>query len=506
MRLTKKEWETLGWECSDPSLSYVVFENISSDSREFKENWIFFAHDGLTHKARDFIPAITLKSPAAIFVSRKYKKELLKECFSFPVFFSKRFSEDASSTVSYIYADSSKKLTLIGITGTNGKSSVAVFLQRLLKNIKKEALYIGTLGASLRNRNFFLENTTPNLFILNRLFKEAVTSKIKYAVLEVSSHALDQDRVRGLDFSIAAFTNLTQDHLDYHKSMRRYFNSKKKLFKSILAQTKQMPGKFSAIGFVIHIDDPYGLKLYKWLKPRAGELDVLTLGSLPECDLKITQIKTSWEGTETSFFFQGKPYCLKTRLIGNFSVLNILIAILIGFLLGFSFKMLLSSVKNLKAVRGRVDVVYRKKDRMILIDYAHTPDALEKILLSLRELQPQRVILIFGCGGDRDKSKRAKMGEISSRFADVIILTNDNPRSEEPTQIIEDIQQGIKNKTFDIILDRRKAIHRGIKLLQGHSFLLVAGKGHEEHQIIGKEKKYFCDHEIVKEGIKKYLA
>ena len=499
MRLTKEEWETLGWECSRPDLSYITFKDISSDSQIFKKNWVFFAYDGLTHRGKDFIPMITKKNPAAVFTSEAYKKDLLKRYLSFPVFFSKEFLDSSITTISYLYSHPSKKLTLVGITGTNGKSSIALFLHNLFRNLEKESLCIGTLGALLKHKNFSLKNTTPDFITLNQLFKKAVRSQVEYAFLEVSSHALDQNRVKGLNFSIAVFSNLTQDHLDYHKNMTNYFESKKKLFKSILEQQKK---EASAIGFIIYMDDPYGLKLYRWLKPRAEGLMVLGLGSLAECDLRIIQIKTYWDGTEASFSFQKKNYFLRSKLIGDLNILNILMAILTGFLLGLPFKKMLSVAEGLKAIRGRGDIVYRKRGQMIVIDYAHTPDALEKVLGSLRRLQPDRIILVFGCGGNRDNVKRSKMGEAAARFADVIILTNDNPRGEEPTRIVKDIQRGIKNKIVDIVLDRKKAIYQGIRMLKKGDLLLIAGKGHETYQIIGKQKKYFSDYKAVNEGLK----
>ena len=277
MKLTKEEWELFGWECNSPGLSHLDFNGVSSDSRYFKKNQVFFAYDGSSHKGKDFISAVGKKNPKAVFVSQKYKKELLRQGFEFPIFLAKNFLNSSILTISHLYSHPSGKLILVGITGTNGKSSISFFLHALFKRLKKDSIYIGTLGASLKNRNFSLKNTTPDFITLNSLLKEAVDSKVRYAFMEVSSHALDQDRVKGLDFSVGIFSNLTQDHLDYHKDMNCYFETKKKLFKNILERKR---GKgISAIGFVIYTDDLYGMKLYRWLKPRAQNLKVLSLGS-----------------------------------------------------------------------------------------------------------------------------------------------------------------------------------------------------------------------------------
>ena len=503
MKLIKKKWEFFGWECSKPNLSHLEFNGVSSDSRSFAKDQVFFAYDGLSNKGKDFIPAVGKKNPKAVFAPQKYRKELLQQGFEFPVFFSKNFLDASIQIISHLYSHPSRKLILVGITGTNGKSSISFFLHELFKSLKKESMYIGTLGACFKNKNSSLKNTTPDLITLSGLLNEAVNAGVKYAFMEVSSHALDQDRVKGLDFSAGVFSNLTQDHLDYHKDMDHYFEAKKKLFKNILKQKQEK--NISAIGFAIYIDDPYGMKLYRWLKTRTKHLKVLSLGRAGNCDLQLLEIKNTREGVKASFSFEGKVYFLRSGLIGSINMINILMALLVGFLLGLPFKKMLPAAEKLKAVRGRMEVVYRKKDSMIIIDYAHTPNALEKILQSLQEILFSRIILIFGCGGNRDKAKRSKMGEVASRFADIIILTNDNPRREDPVRIIKDIEKGIKNKMTHVIPDRRKAIRKGIQMFKAGDLLLVAGKGHENYQTIGMETKSFSDHTVIKEEIKKFM-
>ena len=221
--------------------------------------------------------------------------------------------------------------------------------------------------------------------------------------------------------------------------------------------------------------------------------------------MKLLEFKNSWDGVKASFSFEGKAYVLNSGLVGSINMINILMALLVGVLIGLPLKKMLPVAERLKAVRGRMEVVYRNKDQMIIIDYAHTPDALRKIFQSLQGPLFSKIILVFGCGGDRDRSKRSKMGKIASRFADVIILTNDNPRSEDPARIIKDIEKGIKSKMVNVIPDRRKAIRQGIQMLNAGGLLLIAGKGHESYQTIGMETRNFSDHKVVKEEIKKFM-
>ena len=375
-----------------------------------------------------------------------------------------------------------KNLKIIGITGTNGKTTTAFLIYHLLKEMGRKSSLIGTIKYIIGPKAYKANLTTPGFIELRRLLKKSENAGSRFVVMEVSSHALAQGRVKGLKFSHCVFTNLSRDHLDYHKTIDNYFNTKKKLFFS-------QGAPFS----LINIDDQYGKKIFK--KVKRG----LSFAITAQADFKAENIILGKRNSCFDLLFSGKSYPIKTRLLGRHNVLNILGAVGLVSSLGFPLSRVVKAVSAFGPVVGRLEPAASD----IFIDYAHTPDALDNVLKALREVGYEKIICLFGCGGDRDKGKRRAMGQIAARAADFTFITSDNPRSEEPGKICSQIEKGFKKNNYFIIVDRRKAIREAIKVFLKNkvskSCLLIAGKGHENYQIIKDKKISFSDKRVVKE-------
>ena len=496
MRFYKEKWEELKWR-TNSSRPYVEIHDASQDSREVQKGWAFFAFDGLHHKGKDFIPQVLEKKPSAIFADVKYQPELTQFEDEAVFFYSSDFQASSRNTIAALFETGAEPMKLVGITGTNGKTTVALLLKNLVERLGVRAMYVGTLGAIIHDETITQTLTTPDVIQLRRLIKKGAETHVSLGFLEVSSHGLDQGRVKGLDFSVGVFTNLSHDHLDYHKTMENYYESKKILFSDMLSSEQKK-------SFVICTDGPYGRRLFKWLKEQPQEKNILTLSFEGEADLSVLDVSFSISGYTCRFEFQGEIHYLKSQLLGVFNLCNLLCVVSVGYLLGFPMDQMLREVQNLKPIKGRMEPVYNEEGKLVVIDYSHTPDALEKALLALKKLRPNRLSVVFGCGGDRDPGKRPEMGRVVSRFADEAVITNDNPRSEEPMSIAKEIAGGWEdredsetNARYQIILDRKEAIRKAFASLCEGGILLIAGKGHEEYQIVGQSKKHFSDHETL---------
>ena len=505
MHLLREEWENLGWETNHVASS-IDLVDITQNSREVQEGWFFFALDGSTYQGKNFVPEVLKKKPSAIFLDKKYqeefKEELKKSQTGVVFFFSSDFIISFKQTLFILFGNALKSITLFGVTGTNGKTTIAFLLKNLVESLGAKSMYIGTLGAIIRDKQITQEMTTPDIVSLYRLIHRGVQEKVSFAFLEVSSHALEQGRIAGLNFFIGAFTNLSHDHLDYHKNIEAYYQSKKLLFQNMLAQKKSKHPHF-----VICIDDIYGQKLANWLNEEPSPKKVFTFSLEKKCDLQILNIHTSSLGHECTFLFQQETYCLKTQLLGTFNLQNLACVFLTAYILGFPPRQIIKKIKNLSAVKGRMEPVFRERGRLIIIDYAHTPEALKQALSNLRKLNFKRLQLVFGCGGNRDQEKRMLMGKVASELADEFIITNDNPREEDPMKIAKEIEKGCKESgaSYQILLDRETAIQQAIAKLSKKEILLIAGKGHENYQIIKNKKTYVNDHDIVRQAVKKCM-
>lgn len=389
------------------------------------------------------------------------------------------------------YENPSKKFKLVGVTGTNGKTTTTYLIRSILETAKKRVGIIGTNENVIGDKILLTKSTTPttpNSLELQKLFSEMVDNEAEYVVMEVSSHALFLERVFGCSYDVGIFTNLTQDHLDFHGTMENYMNAKAMLF------------DISEKG-AINVDDEYGKKIAESHK----NCEILTYGINTEADVRAKNIEISARGVTFDVTYNGKDYPFSLSIPGKFSVYNALSAICSAILLGLDMQTICEGVKNARGVMGRVEIVPTDTDYTVIIDYAHTPDGLENIITTVKEYAKGRVITLFGCGGDRDNSKRAIMGEISGRLSDFTIITSDNPRTENPDAIIAQIEEGMKKTDGDykVIVNRREAIDYALCNAKSEDVIILAGKGQETYQIIGKEKFDFDERVVVYECLNK---
>lgn len=371
------------------------------------------------------------------------------------------------------YYDKIKKLKLIGMTGTNGKTTTCYLIYQALNKAGYKTAYIGTIGFYIDKKIKDLNNTTPDILEMYELLLECVKNKCEYVVMEASSQALDMHRLDGLEFEYGIFSNLTQDHLDYHKSIENYIKAKQILFNNVKTKT------------FVNIDDEY----YNFfIKDNS-----ITYG-IKESDYTLKDYEVNLNGS----LFKVNNECYETNLIGKHNLYNVLVVI--ALLKELNISKIKEIIKTLTAPVGRMDVI-KYNDNLIIVDYAHTPDAVEKVIKSVKDLNPNKIITIVGCGGNRDKTKRPIMAKISTTNSDYSIFTSDNPRLEDPNEIIADMLQNLDNNNYEIVVNREKAIIKGIQILTKNDILLVLGKGHETYQIIGNTKYDFDDKKIILDNI-----
>lgn len=373
------------------------------------------------------------------------------------------------------YYDDIKNLKLIGMTGTNGKTTTCFLIYEALNKVNKKCAYIGTLGFFINGKSINTSNTTPNLYEIYNMLLECLENDCEYVVMEVSSQGISMGRVNTLMFDYVIFSNLTQDHLDYHKTMENYLMSKQKLF------TMTRDGYA-----IINSDD-------KYYKHFMLDNKNITYGKNSK-DFKISNIKSSLNGSE--FYLNDTLY--STKLVGEYNIYNVSVVIILLKLLGIDN--IQEIILSLNPPKGRMDII-KYNENNIIIDYAHTPDAVEKIIKAVLNLPHNRIITIIGCGGNRDKTKREIMGSIATKYSDYVVFTSDNPRFEDPQSIINDIVQKLDSKNYEINVNREKAIIRGIQMLEKNDILLLLGKGHEEYQVIGDKVIPFSDKNIVLKNI-----
>jgi UDP-N-acetylmuramoyl-L-alanyl-D-glutamate--2,6-diaminopimelate ligase len=385
------------------------------------------------------------------------------------------------------YGHPSRKLKFAGVTGTNGKTTTSHLVKAILEENGEKAGLVGTIEYIIGDTVIPATHTTPESLELSELFASMVKNNCSAVSMEVSSHALDQSRVYGLDFDVAVFTNLTQDHLDYHITMQNYFDAKKKLFADL---------KPSGCAVINH-DDQWGVQLLNSIQTKR-----ISYGINSPADIFAKEVKLGINGTTLIIGKASGECSLTTPLIGKFNAYNVLAAFSAGIALGIPEQKIVNGIKKINNVRGRFERIASTAGWTAIIDYAHTPDAIENCLKTIHDILPAknrgRIITVFGAGGDRDKTKRPIMGRIAGENSDIVIVTSDNPRTELPESIIDEIMIGITGKATVIReVDRRTAIERAIKCAQQGDVILIAGKGHEDYQIIGREKKNFSDREVV---------
>ena len=446
---------------------------VTDSSREVGEGSMFIAVRGYATDGHRYIPD-ALASGAGVIVC---EDELPPDVPFVKV-------ENARHAMAQIAGNfyGEPKLCMIGVTGTNGKTSVTYLLKSVLeKALGTKVGLIGTICNMIGDEVIDSANTTPGIIALHKLLAQMQEKGCTHVVMEVSSHALVQERVAGIRFAVGAFTNLTEDHLDFHGSMEEYARAKALLF----AQCEKS---------VFNIDDPYTTMMMAQADER------FTVGMSENADLRARDIELAPDHVKMQVIGRNFSHELSVGIPGRFTVSNCLIALGIALSLGIAPESAVRALSEAKGVKGRIEVVATpKKDFTVLIDYAHTPDGLENILRSVRDFAKGRIITVFGCGGDRDRLKRPIMGEIAARLSDLAIVTSDNPRTEEPMTIIADILEGMKNSKTPYIVEenRRKAIRLALRLGQKDDMILLVGKGHETYQIIGKEKTHLDEREEV---------
>jgi UDP-N-acetylmuramoyl-L-alanyl-D-glutamate--2,6-diaminopimelate ligase len=384
---------------------------------------------------------------------------------------------------SRFYNFPSRKIKVVGVTGTNGKTTVTYLIEKILKGQGRGAGIVGTINYRFKNTAIASKNTTPGAVELQSLLYKMLNQGIGYCLMEVSSHALDQDRVAGIDFHSAIFTNLTQDHLDYHKDMEEYFKAKAKLFKRLTPKSI----------CVINNDDPYSKRLKKLTRAR-----IVTYAIDNKADYTARNILLGVKNTEFNLSAPKINEQIRTRLIGKHNVYNVLSAIAWAKESGVPIRSIKTALKDFKLVPGRLEAVHSKRGFSVFVDYAHTEDALKNVITALRPLCAGRLIVLFGCGGERDKTKRPKMGRVVTELADYAIITSDNPRSEDPNKIIRDIKKGIRKRNFITIVNRKYAAKKAVSLARKGDLILLAGKGHEDYQVFKNRAVHFDDREEVK--------
>lgn len=389
------------------------------------------------------------------------------------------------------YQFPSDELYMVAITGTNGKTTTSFLVKHLLDRLKKPSGLIGTIEYIMGNHRYPATRTTPDVITNHKMLREMVLQSCKACVMEVSSHALTQNRVENIHYDVAIFTNLTLDHLDYHETMEAYALAKNKLF---LTHPLKKERKKIAI---INVDSPWAAKVIE-----GSTFSKLTYGieNHGGIDVKAENIQLSKESTFFTLVYQGKKYPCKSHLIGRFNVYNYLAAISVGLSKGESVEKLIDIMSTATSPSGRLEPIPNRINRTIYVDFAHSDDALKNVLESLNELKTKKIITVFGCGGDRDSTKRAKMGAVADKFSDFTIVTSDNPRSENLSIICEDICKGFTNKkNYEIVIDRASAIQRAVDLSEEGDIILIAGKGHEAYQIFAHHTIEFDDRKVVLE-------
>jgi UDP-N-acetylmuramoyl-L-alanyl-D-glutamate--2,6-diaminopimelate ligase len=390
---------------------------------------------------------------------------------------------------SNFYHHPSRKTHVTGITGTNGKTTTTYLIESIFRAAGKEPGVIGTISYRYSGKTFKAANTTPGASEINGLLSDMAGSGTSHVIMEVSSHALHQARVEGIDFDIAVFTNLTHDHLDYHGTFANYEASKKLLFEDYLARSKKKK-KYA----IMNIDDP-SIRDFVVAAP-VTMLSYSTRGFADACLLEYSE---SIDGLTLTLSLPGKKVPIVSPLIGMFNASNVLAAALSGYATGISHRAIKEGIERLTGVPGRLERVPNERGISVFVDYAHTPDAIKNVLSLLGRLKKGKLIVVFGCGGNRDAAKRPIMGALASRLADEVIITSDNPRNENPARIIADITNGIEGKRYKVIEDRKAAIFESIRTANTDDVVLVAGKGHEDYQIVGERVLHFCDREVVEE-------
>ncbi len=462
-------------------------ESIAYDSRRAQRNGLFVALRGGKSDGHQFL-AQAIEKGASVIVTEREEKYPRITCLVV------ENSRTALADLSRVfYGRPGDRLKLAAVTGTNGKTTTTFLIKHICEKAGLRCGLLGTVRYEIGERVLPAIRTTPESLDLQELLAQIANAGCRAAAMEVSSHALAQDRTRGLEWDVAVFTNLTQDHLDFHGTMESYFDSKAKLFTQLGNQQK----KRKPIA-VVNVNDRYGEQLLTKIDKRVA---IITYGMGARADFRASNYRVEFSGTSYQLDAGGKSYLVRVPLIGRFNVANSVAALAASNALGINLRDAVLSLGKSPQVPGRLEIVPAKRQFQVFVDYAHTPDALRNVLKTLRELEPHRLVVVFGCGGDRDRQKRPLMGEMVDQHADYAIITSDNPRKEDPGAIIAEIEKGYRSTHYEKIVDRMAAIGRAIALAQPRDIVLIAGKGHENYQEFADHTVPFDDIQVARRAI-----
>jgi UDP-N-acetylmuramoyl-L-alanyl-D-glutamate--2,6-diaminopimelate ligase len=462
---------------------------ISYDSRSVQKGDLFVAIRGEKTDGARFVRQAVEKGAAAVASETRIQPDSGIADFVVPD--ARRFLAEISRI---FYHDPSSKLDLVAITGTNGKTTTTYLLDSLFNRANLRSCVVGTLGMKIGPRVFLSEHTTPESPDLLRFLQTAVQEGCTHGALEVSSHSLALKRVFGTRFTVGVFTNLTRDHLDFHKDMEGYFQAKRLLF------SRENENHVNSA--VINRDDEYGKRL-------EGRLpcSVVGFGFGKDADIRALHYRNRTDGTDLNIATPLGEIEFHLRLIGRPNIYNVMAATGAALCLGISLDEIRTGIEALEGIPGRIELVEAGQDFTVIVDYAHSPDSLENLLHTVSQLPHKRIITVFGCGGDRDRTKRPVMGEIATKMSDVVLATSDNPRSENPLDILGEIEAGLRKgpAPYEVIPDRRRAIRNAIQAARAGDIVVIAGKGHEDYQIIGTAVLPFDDRKLAREFIQERM-
>jgi len=465
-------------------------ESIAYDSRRVQRNGCFVALRGEKSDGHDFIGQ-AIEKGAEVIVAERPEKHSRATCVVV-----ENTRTAMADLAAAFYGFPARKLKTAGVTGTNGKTTTTFLIKHICEKAGLRCGLIGTVRYEIAERVLPAPRTTPESLDIEELLAQMLNAGCRAAAMEVSSHALALERTRGLEWEVAVFTNLTQDHLDFHGTMENYFESKAKLFTQLGEQLK----KRKPVA-VINVDDRYGQQLLARIDKKVS---VVTFGMGARADFRGSNYHREFGATSYQLDARGKSYLVRLPLIGRFNVANSMAALAAANALGIRLREAVLSLSKVPQVPGRLEMVQAKRQFQVFVDYAHTPDALLNVLKTLRELDPRRLIVVFGCGGDRDKQKRPLMGEVVDRNADFAIITSDNPRKEDPEAIIAAVEKGFHSERFEKITDRAQAIARAIEIAQPRDVVLIAGKGHENYQEFADHTVPFEDIQVARRAIENH--
>lgn len=479
----------------DPELEVT---GIAYDSRMVQPGYMFVALKGRTHDGHGFVGQALERGATSLMVENSVEVDPGTALIRVPN------SRIALSKIARRFYDPPfSTMNLIGITGTNGKTTTSYLLEAILRQAGNPTGVIGTVNYRYPGHQCPAAVTTPESLDLMQLLRSMSDAGVSDVIMEVSSHALEQDRTHGCPFRIALFTNLSRDHLDYHRRMEAYFEAKSRLFRNL-----GQKGAGPLTRAVINGDDPQGRELCT-----LTDVPVVRFGRGRDCDVRATEVKVSRAGLRARMITWKGEIPIESPLIGEFNIYNILAASAAALCLDVDLATVASAVSSTETVPGRLEWIKNSRELAVIVDYAHTPDALEKAMRSVRPLAAGRLITVFGCGGDRDRGKRRAMGAAAGRLSDVVIITSDNPRTEEPAAIATRIEEGVREAGLEKIaanreqmrnlaagyfieLERRAAIHKALAMAGPEDLVLIAGKGHEDYQIVGTQRRDFDDRKV----------